>query len=182
MKIITISLLLMFISTTTNAQVTITDYDTCQYLQQYDGEWRYTNGNDTIRIYLRYHRTANTTYYSTTTTTITDRLWGWHEYKRGNIVIESNYQNRLLALPSENDFNPMFSSILLGLPNCADTSKRLIGFITDYLQQKEWHVVRASLDATKTIMTWHQERGTSLNDPFAGMGMTLPANFILIKQ
>jgi hypothetical protein len=46
-------LVLTLIATETRAQV---EYDTCQNIHRFEGEWRYTNGSDTIRVYLRVHR------------------------------------------------------------------------------------------------------------------------------
>ena len=66
-------------------------YDTCSNLHQYEGEWRYVNGQDTIRFYLRAHRTIDPDF-------ISDALWGWLEYKKGNTIIESDYQHRFMNL------------------------------------------------------------------------------------
>ena len=155
-----------------------TRYDTCNKLQQYVGEWRYTNGADTIRIYLRYHK-----YFAEViTVNYLDGLWGWHEYKTGNTVIQSNYQNRFVTLPSNaTDSFLQINSIALSMPDCSDTSHRLIGLIKDSNHPTSTYRIVATLDSTKTVMTWWQtfSRG-SFHNP--DTDMTLPQEFILYKQ
>lgn len=89
MKKIFLILIVTFLSIQGMAQNNYTTYDTCQYLSQYQGEWRYTNNQDTIRIYFRAHRD-----YSSALNSIGDYLYGWLEYKSGNTIIESTYDHR----------------------------------------------------------------------------------------
>lgn len=161
------------------AQVNI-DYDTCNYLQQYAGEWKHINGQDTIRIYFRSLRTKSNEFNY-----INDRLWGWVEYKRGNTIIESNYQNRFDSIPyiSRNyDFSKY--SIRISLANCDNNTVNnpLVGRIRDSLQAGELHIVKATLDPTKTIMTWTQSHSECYGALTGAIGMTFPTNFVLIKQ
>jgi hypothetical protein len=178
MKKILIAFLFLIVGINLKAQTHVLTYDTCSKLQALNGEWMYNNGADTIRVYLRYHRDFTVWFNG-----IQDRLWGWHEYKIGNTIIESNYQNRFQSLPYESDnLSLNFYSIDLWLwRGCSDTTRQLRGNITDYHKGNYGHTIQATLNATKTTMTWHQQRSEGhFNDPFTGM--TLPANFVLIRQ
>ena len=173
-NIITITILIL-ISSRATAQATT--YDTCNSLQQYQGEWRYINGQDTIRIYLRAHRSINQHFNY-----VTDALWGWHEYKSGNTIIESNYQYRFINLPYDIDTLSIYlSSIQLG-PSRDCNIIKLTGDIWDYHQNNEFHLVTATLSNNNTVMTWKQERGECFGVFTGRPGMTLPKNFVLIKQ
>jgi hypothetical protein len=175
-----ILLLILFLSIAqiTRSQNTI-EYDTCRYLKQYEGEWQYVNGIDTIRVYLRFHRD-----YSASLGFISDNLYGWHEYKKGNQVIESKYQYRFMQLPYHYDSvdNTNFCSIGLIMARCNNDSPKLRGSIFDYLQAKEMKTVTASLDPTRTIMTWKQEHAEGYGWFTGAYGMTLPRQFVLKKQ
>ena len=177
MKYLIIIAFIFLLNAKTFAQNATTEYDTCQYLQQYAGEWKYINGTDTIKLYLRVNR-----YYSAQYNTVFDDLWGWHEYKHGNTIVETDYPYRFFTLPYyiDNVAAPTWS-IWLFLQNCSTATNHLIGKVTDYLQDKNRHDVYITVNAANTQMTWHQQVSEGhLNDPYHGM--TLPANFVLIKQ
>lgn len=161
-----------------NAQDTSPRYDTCSQLQTLEGEWRHINGVDTICIYLRTHRSKSTSFNS-----ITDDLWGWIEYKRGSILIESTYSNRFAFLPYETDNLPHnFESLKLRTDSCSTTITKLFGVITDFSQGKEPKIVKAVVDANGTTMTWRQSHVQGYGFFSGYFGMTLPKEFILIKQ
>ena len=161
-----------------------TEYDTCNYLQQFEGEWKYANGTDTLKVYLRFHRRTFTT--ETERTLIKDCLIGWHEYKQGNKIIESDYQYRFIALPTNiSDIYDKYSVMInfnIVLNPCSKNAKKLHGVIKDYLQANQDKEVFAALNETNTRMTcklWHGEwfgHGNGM------VGMTLPSNFVLVKQ
>ncbi len=182
MKKIIITVLACWFSAlgTVRAQFTIEfDVDTCHYLQQYEGEWRYANGADTIKMYFRYHRS-----YSVSSHWLSDGLCFWHEYKKGNIVVESNYTRRFDSLSYYRDDPSGIDSCsgFLGHPVCGYSSNRLTGLVTDFLQVGEWHVVTATLDTTKTVLTWKQRHREGYGFTTGAYGMTLPRQFTLIKQ
>jgi hypothetical protein len=157
-------------------------YDTCQLIKQYAGEWQYVNGIDTIKIYFRYHRD-----YSASFSHISDKLYGWHEYKKGNQVIESRYQHRFMPLPYNYDSDSNRNStdrrsIRLSIVYCNNDSLKFIGTIFDYSQAKEMKTVTATLDPTRTIMIWKQEHSTGYGSLTGAYGMTLPRQFVLKKQ
>jgi len=173
-------ILLIIISKNLFSQTSETRYDTCSALQQYQGEWRYENGNDTIRIYLRFYRN-----YSQNFDLISDDLIGWHEYKKGNVIIESNYQYRFMQLPYNYDGDSLQNnlfSILMGLGGCNTAANKLWGSITDYNQNKENHNIIATLNSGGTIMNWKQEHREGWGYLTGSTGMTLPKQFTLIKQ
>jgi hypothetical protein len=181
MKTILIILLLL-INLQTKAQNSTTQYDTCQYLTQYSGEWLYTNNQDTIRIFLRTKRD-----YSIIANHLSDNLYGWHEYKQGNTIIESNYANRFMYLPFYTD------SLITNLPsisllnyNCTvENSNKLQGYITDITQANEHHAVKTQMWGGGNFpiyMLWKQSFVEFHGAWTGAYGMTLPREFILVKQ
>jgi len=171
-------ILVLFVFQESFSQTTETRYDTCSALQQYQGEWLYANGNDTIRIYLRFHRN-----YSQNFDEVTDELVGWHEYKQGNTVIESNYQYRFISLPYNFDSLSMnYYSIGLTLGGCNTNARKLWGGILDYNQNKEGHNVITTLNSSGAIMDWTQEHSEGWGYLTGSTGMTLPKQFVLVKQ
>lgn len=156
-----------------------TKYDTCQYLSKFEGNWKYVNGSDTIRITLRKHRIQyqipdNGPVY------IIDRLVGWHEYKRGINVIESNYSFRNMQLPLDDFPHGDSASVFLSfiIDECSDTTHKVIGGITDYTHAYELKHVWANLSSDGNTLYWKQEH----QEMFTPTGMTLPKQFALIRQ
>lgn len=152
-------------------------YDTCSVISQYAGEWRYTNGNDTIRIYFQAYR-----FYSPEIRFVGERLIGWHEYKQGNTIIESDYQRRFSNMIYNRDNDTTMFSIILRLEQCSNSCLELRGTINDLSQSNESKDVIALLDPTKTNMNWTQKHGESTGIITGAHGMTLPSQFTLTKQ
>lgn len=168
-----ITIILVAFSFTAKAQSAI-----CPALQSFTGKWRYVNGQDTIRIYLR----SNDYTISQTGNSIAN-LWGWHEFKWGNTVIESNYGNRYMTLPTNSNNVVVNSySISLLMPQCDLTRHKLIGNIADITQCYESKVVTIQFNAALNQLTWHQRQPTGFGFSTGCKGMTLPADFVLIKQ
>ena len=119
---------LIFLSNSIKAQSSI-----CPTLNSFVGEWRYVNGQDTIRIYLR---TGDYTILTDgVRNTSIAMLFGWHEFKSGNTIIESNYTNRNMTLPTNSNNEVLHSySLSLQLPQCNIQSQKLLGNITDITQ------------------------------------------------
>ncbi len=176
------SLFILFaLSNNASAQVnSYTKYDTCQYLQQYEGTWMAAVGSDTIRICLRYTRT-----YDVYFNTVLDRLWGWHEFKHGTSIVESNFTHRFMTIPFDKSLvglNDYSISISLQICNNNTSDNFLVGYIRDSSQAGEIHIVKATLDSTKTIMTWKQNHSAGYGVFSGAYGMTLPSSFVLTKQ
>ena len=175
MKKIIILALVSFIGTTIYAQA---NYDTCSQIKQFEGEWRYVNGSDTIRIFLRHARVLNDA-----NNTVNDFLFGWHEYKQGNTVISSDYANRNMTILYVDTINTS-SSIKLGINfrNCTSSNRTVMGSILDVLQGNEGKMVTAKRNSSNTILTWKQDHASGYG-VFSGFkGMTLPKEFQLTKQ
>lgn len=196
MKKLTLYFLLIsiFFSIQGNTQVTRPPYfDTCQYLQSFQGEWMNVNGSDTIRIYLRFHRNFYSdpeTYNSTM-----DELWGWIQYKQGNNIIMSDYDNRFATLPyNVEDVTPGLRSIILspgkgghqvvpvGYEPCTNPIINIRGSITDRLRCNSSKSISAIVNPQGTEMSWNIVQPTALLDSAWCAGYTLPQNFILVKQ
>lgn len=177
-KMLTAIVFYFTFQSTVSAQ--ITTFDTCQYIHQFNGEWLYANGNDTIRVFLRAQRNTYTGLHS-----LEDRLFGWHEYKQSNTVIESTYANRYMTISNVDTITKRSFSIWLkmGTDNdCNGIPRTAGGTIRDYLQANETKIVTVKLDATGTIMTWEQRHSEGFGVFTGATGMTLPKEFILIKQ
>jgi hypothetical protein len=172
MKILIISISLLLFKFSASAQI---KYDTCHYIQQYEGEWMSASGQDTIRIYLRYNRD-----YSAKFKNVSDQLYGWYDYKHGNIVAASNYSNRFLPMSYNADdslSNKGAIDLWFSSRNCSNDNLYLNGSVIDPIDYQVTDV-KIILNAAKTIMTWYQD-----NMEFeGGKPLTLPRNMILVKQ
>ena len=177
MKNILLVLYITFSFLPVSAQTTEVNYDTCQQLSQLNGEWRSINGNDTIKVFLKYHVDSSHSFKS-----VLGRLYGWHEYKQGATVVESDYAFRFTSLPYDNDVSSVRYSIILNFASCLATSNTLTGIIRDYLQSNETHSVSITLNSSHTVMTWSQEHSEGYGFRTGATGMTLPKQFILLKQ
>jgi hypothetical protein len=152
--------------------------DTCGYLNKYAGNWIYTNGNDTIRITLRLAR-----YFDTDISRLNDKLFGWHEYKKGNNIIESDYQNRFMNLSNADTIVHLSTSIgFFSYKYCNPAyADSLSGHIIDYNQSNECKIVNASYLSNGNLK-WRQRHMTGFGQWTGAYGMTLPKEFILVKQ
>jgi hypothetical protein len=177
-KNIMVLIVLAFAVNKGKAQNSTTNYDTCQYTAQYAGEWRYVNGLDTIRITLRHKRD-----YTLAFNYMADHIYGWVEYKRGDTIIESTYQNRVMNLPYDADTRQADLMSILIRPYICNANHRILqGLITDYNQAQESHKVTATVNNTNTQMTWRQNFNEWHGAWTGAYGMTLPREFILTRQ
>ena len=175
---ITIMFLLALTSSSIKAQSTI-----CPALNSFTGEWLYTNGQDTIRIYLRSNDYTILVDGAATANTTIAKLWGWHEYKQGNTIVESNYDNRFMVLPTNsNNVITNSYSISLQLPQCDLNTGKLIGNIVDISQCYERKNVTIQFNPALNQFIWKQVQPTGFGFSTGCKGMTLPPEFVLTKQ
>jgi len=174
MKNILIIIVLITLSFAGRSQSTI-----CPALQAFTGEWRYISGQDEIRVYLR---AGDYTILEGSGTTIA-KLWGWHEYKRAGTVVESNYANRFMTLPT-NSGNAVANSysISLQMPQCAPAGNKLIGNIDDISQCNEMKMVTIIFNTAQNQLIWEQRHSQGFGFGTNCKGMTLPRTFVLTKQ
>ena len=181
-----IVILLSFLSSYSASAQDI-EYDTCSALAQHQGEWRYTNGNDTIRIFLKYHRS----YSSMATGFVTDDLWGNLEYKHGNNIVFSDYANRNLSLPFIVDSLPLDRRTLFLRYDISDPTHHILhGILLYEFNGTQEYYVDAVLNPAGTQLTWKQRFSHTLrelsdiyipsNQP-TGLNR-MPSQFVLIKQ
>ncbi len=162
---------------------TPTAYDTCSAIQTFQGTWMYQDGQDTIRIHLRYHEFIS---YGTDRGINEDRIFddlvGWIEYKQGNVILESNYSNRYMTLPYS--FVNAFSSfsILLSAPLDSCGTNKLSGLIKDSNHHEQLKSVECTITNNGTQMLWKQQHLEFYGATNGDYGMTLPREFVLIKQ
>ena len=177
MKLTLLIIAVCFITINSNAQTTLS-YDTCQRLGQFQGEWRYVNNSDTIRVYLKLHRG-----YYENFRFIADGLLGWLEYKKGNIVIISTYANKAMILPYNNprgsDAEISQTPLRISFMKCSDPANIITGSFLDPAQGGRLKDIRGSINAAGTQMSWRLHHiGIFQGEAI----MTLPEQFILIKQ
>lgn len=186
MKKLIIIIVLLYCTTKVNAQFgNNIHYDTCALLQQHAGEWRYINGNDTIKFFFKLHRSK-----SVTLNFIMDGLWGFIEYKHGNNIVYSNYQNRFNTLPYIIDSFPLDQkNINIGTGICSPFSvNTLYGRLIYPMNGFQSYDVKALINSAGTEMTWHQDfhftyhnSVTIPDNPPTGLNK-MPDDFVLIKQ
>ena len=154
---------LIFLSNSIKAQSSI-----CPTLNSFVGEWRYVNGQDTIRIYLR---TGDYTILTDgVRNTSIAMLFGWHEFKSGNTIIESNYTNGNMTLPTTYTGNHDLGFMMY----CS--------FGNAYRLTKNEAYKEIIFNSAQTQLTWSQRSRTGFGFGTGCYGMTLPRNFVLTKQ
>lgn len=152
-------------------------YDTCSYMQQFAGEWRSLTGTDTIKIYLRFHRD-----YFADPFTVSDQLYGWLEYKKGSVIIESTYQHRFMNLPyNYEDLQDSLISIRVRT-ECSINPTKLRGYVVDIANARQEKNVRAIISADKNTIIWNQYHKEGIGAFGEPTGMTLPRTFVLTRQ
>ncbi len=152
----------------------------CPPINAFEGEWRYINGQDTIKVYLR---AKDFTILNMGNPTTIGTLWGWHEYKKGSTIVESNYANRFITLPSNSStYIAANFSISLQIPQCDTTRHRIVGDIADLSQCRESKIVTIDYNTNHTQLVWKQRHSSGYGFLNGCKGMTLPSSFVLTKQ
>lgn len=171
--IIILALSILSLLQTTTAQVGNVTYDTCIYLHRFEGEYKYVNGNDTVKIFLKYFRDYIEDY-----NVVTDRLYGWIDYKHGSTPIYSNYADRLKPLTYlYNTKGANLGVFRLTLLRCEPTCQVLTGKMFEPNSGiKDMITLEPKLISNGSILEWWQFR------QYGGGNMILPNRFTLIKQ
>lgn len=147
--------------------------NSCQYLQQYEGTWLYSNGQESIKIVFRFFND-----YSANAKVIKDNLYGWYEYKQGSTVIATTLRSANATLHyNYDDADAPIPPIALQLVECTNSCLHLNGTIKE-LVAGNFFMVDATLNAAKTTLTWHQQN----REGYGGHPMILPKTFVLVKQ
>jgi hypothetical protein len=170
-------LTLTHFSNNINAQSSITNYDTCFATRQFNGEWRNVNGLDTIKVYFRTH-----IFYSSIINKYEGEVLGWHEYKIGGQIIQSDYSHRFDFLPLNfTQKYTVINSTGLRFPFCSDTINNLYGGMIDVLKNKKHQIWKVTRVTANTIRVDQMQGGRIWNLPYIS-GYTLPQSFVLTKQ
>ncbi len=179
MKTVFISLIFIVAILGTNNKVDaqIAIYDTCNNLRQLDGEWKYVNGTETLKVYFR-----TKVFHSLSYNNFNASLIGWHELTNGSTIIQSDYSHRFDSLPT--DFlsrKNLIYSINLGYSDCNNPIDTLTGVMIDQNKNNRlqyWMVSRISPTTIKVKQTAGEGLSTVTYIP----GFTLPQTFVLVKQ
>lgn len=162
-----------------------TNYYLCPTLQQYEGEYKYVNGQDETKIYLRYHREIRMgAEFGLNYDAIQDVLIGWICYTSGGTIIDSNYQNRYMFLPyiANNIFRDSYSFFLTYDYKTGCGSPILQGAIRDFGHSSQTKNVVVNVSNNGQTFDWSQYHQIGYGAFNGDYGMTLPANFVLNKQ
>ncbi len=162
-----------------------TNYYLCPTLQQYEGEYKYVNGTDELKVYLRYHRELREgAPLGLNYDDIQDMLFGWIEYKSDGVIIESNYQNRYMFLPYQRNLisRTSFSISLSYDYQTGCGSSFLDGAIIDYGHSAQTKSVYVEVQNNGLTLVWKQYHRTGYGAFNGDYGMTLPAEFVLTRQ
>ncbi len=152
-------------------------------MRAFEGEWRYITGQDTIKVYLR----ANN-FYSLPDNTVFSELIGWHEYKIGNNIIQSDFGHQFDMLPYNFALKGQITSsigISGGMQNaeCNSTLTLLYVAMRDYNKNnrsQRWIITRVS-QSTINVQQIQGECYSTASNPCI-TGFTLPEVFLLTKQ
>ena len=150
--------------------------DTCQYVHEFDGEWKNITGSDTIVVYFRSKNLYSTLHDKYRTTE-----FGWHEYKKGSTLIQSDYSHRFDTLPFlEEDRSNVNYSISLSFLECFTPLINLYGAMKDYAinnSNQNWRVKKIN---NNTLMV-KQINSEAMATIYHTSGYTLPIVFYLYR-
>lgn len=149
-------------------------YNTCSALSNFNGEWKYENGNEILKVYLKAH-----TFYIPNANTYVEKLLGWQEYTVGGTIIQSDYDHRFDNLPSNfhDQTNAVFS-IGLNFSLCKTYLLKLYGGMSDISKgtDQSWVVTRISENVLE-VKQYQMESSTN-----RVKAQSLPEVFTLIRQ
>lgn len=151
-------------------------FDTCQTLRQFDGEWIGIHSDDTIKVFFRTHK-----FESQDFSEVSSELLGWHEYKKGNSLVQSDYSKRRDDISKRaKEKTKRINSINLRLSNCFDSSGYLYGFMNDFNKGRcqRWRIDRIANGKLRVSQTMC---GNVIGQEFR-TGYTLPQTFILTRR
>ena len=148
-------------------------YITNNTMGAFHGTWQWVSGIDTVKMYLitkKIHSTMNDGFDW-------DCLVGWHIYKRGNVIIESNYAGiNNIGMYSINCGNAVTD------PN----TRKVDGILKDLTKNKQGELT-LTLNATGNQLIWKLEvcQGAFIYvapQTAPPPGFTLPTNMVFTKQ
>jgi hypothetical protein len=134
-------------------------------LTKFTGTWQWTNGTDTVRIFLKKDNVICPGNFKA------DFIVGFHLYKKGNTIIESSYDYTNTVHADKH------STILAGNDNGNNT---LTGTLKDLSKNKLVHL-KLTLNFMKTKLQWQTENREGVHIGPYDYGFTLPRTITLKK-
>lgn len=171
-KVIVLIFIALFILVKVHAQATNFpkggDIIVNNSLNNFIGDWRWVSGTDTIIIKLKKERIlfSGFNFYC-------DYLIGYHQYKQGSTIIESNMQYAWYA------YSAGYASIYA--QNDRGASGNIVdGHIRDLSKGKKVEAIKMVFNAslTEMIFTISYTEGVKINEI---PGITLPNNITFVK-
>lgn len=136
-------------------------------LSKFVGTWIWVNGTDTVKVVLKKENVL-----FSMINIRQDVIVGYHEYKRGNVIIETNLAD------TNHVFNTKKTSILASNDNSNDT---LTGTIQDITEKKLLNIILV-LNVAQNQLVWQTNNTMGLYNGTNRKKFTLPRSIILTKQ
>ena len=143
---------------------------TNNYINKFEGTWKWINGSDTLVLILMKKNESFTNYSA-------DVLLGVHKYVQNGVTIQD-----VLYKFDSISYNYKNSSLMLSWYQNMDTTK-VKGAIKDLTKKKTNNLYLQYIDGTPPTLIWHLKtaEGTFI-DPNFQYGLTMPKDLILTKQ
>lgn len=148
------------------------EYKVNNTLTRFEGCWRWTNGPDTVWLTMQKQKV-----HYIQIPCDWDEIIGWHQYKKDNTVIESNYKNAGIQYsPSTRLLSSIFGGNDPGL-----TPDLFEGTIKDISKSKTIKLT-LSLNAAQNQLVWKTKNVAGTVFKPYDYGFTLPTSMIFFKQ
>ena len=176
-RIFIIIILLVTFSITSKAQIPVPgEYRINNTLTRFEGNWRWTNGTDTVWLNMQKQKV-----HFERIPCDWDHIVGWHKYKKGNTVIESNFQYIGVQYGQSTHLNIS----IFGGNDPSVTPNFFEGTIKDISKLKAIDLT-LTLNAAQNELVWKTKDidGTHISSPSKPFieGFTLPISMTFIKQ
>jgi hypothetical protein len=170
----TILLVILIVISKNNIAQYITpgSYEINNTLSRFEGSWLWNNGTDTVWLNMQKQKV-----HFSDVPFDQDVLVGWHKYKKGNTIIESNYTNIGIQYTPSTRLN----SSIFGSNAPATDSNLFEGTINDISKNKAISLT-LTLNSAQNQLIWKTENipGTTYGN--FDYSFTLPTLMTFIKQ
>ncbi len=175
-KIILIVLLIIFSKIVTAQYIIPGSYNINNTLTRFEGTWRWTSGTDTVWLNMQKQKV-----HFSRIPCDRDLIVGWHKYKKGNTIIESNFQFIGVQYAPSTHLNIS----IFGGNDPTDNISLFDGTIKDISKNKTIDLT-LTINAVQNQIVWKSKDtdGTHISSPSKPFieGFTLPNLMTFIKQ
>jgi hypothetical protein len=144
-------------------------------LTKFAGTWRSINGADTVTIYIKkVLLTCGISYANC----FIEKLIGYHEYKKGNTIVESSMDLKNTTI--DEDKWTLLDDGYLGTNGQIDYNKLEFSFYDISKDNKHFSVIM-TINAAQNQLTWLLKVGRNMHRKNLPAGATFPRNMIFNK-